>query len=151
MNDEMGERTRQFDFESVIVPDFFEGNDFAGAIHVALHKVAAQTITDGKGALKIHDGPHFEIAEIGDPQGFMKEIKTGRSVFDFGNRQARTISGDTFTDGEFVNEARPNLKPRSVFDRFNGGDFACFFNDTCEHVEHYRRTLGKSRSIVRLR
>ena len=75
-----------------------EASDAADAVHVALHKVAAEPGAGGEGAFEIYQVAGFFFREIRAAEGFTGEIggKTLRVEFDYG--QAAAIYGDAVAE-----------------------------------------------------
>jgi iron-sulfur cluster assembly protein len=133
----------------VVLTNPLVSGHFGAGVDMALHEVAAETITDAEGTLEIDGTAGFQIAEIGETQGLVEEVETHRPIFHLRDGETGPVVGDTFAEGGFAGERSLHPEFRAGLDRLQCDDLAAGFHDACEHAGGYVATAGLDREKSR--
>jgi hypothetical protein len=113
---------------------FLQRNYARSAIHVALHKMAAETSIGREGALEIDAAFLAQGLQVCAVESLREKIEgklfgaTGR------NGQAAAIDRNAVADSDLLRETRRHdLKARALISRVDSADAADFFNQTGKH------------------
>ena len=149
VNDEVGEFARQGDGEPVVLTHALVSGHFCAGVDMPLHEMAAESVADAEGTLKIDGIARFQIPEIGKAQGLVEEVETHRAVLHLRDGETGSVVGDAFAKGEFAGERCLHPEFGAGLDRLQCDDLAAGFHNACEHAGGYVATAGLDREKSR--
>lgn len=108
--------------------------DFAGAVDVALHDVAAEAVADGGGPLEVDAGADGEGAEAGALEGLRHDIGGELVAFVVDDGEAYAVDGDGVAVFRALGDhGAAQAEATGVVEGLDGGDLAQLFDDSGEH------------------
>lgn len=110
--------------------------DDADVVDVAGDKMSAEAGVGGEGAFEVDEGAFGEGLEIGFAACFFEEVEAEEIFLDGDDGEAAAVVGDAVADFcAFVDDLRFYGEAPALIRLFKFDDFACFFDDACEHGE----------------
>src|SRR5574343_1342527 len=137
--DVLGDVLRGTDFEQAVVADGIEAQNFANAVYVAGHQMAADHVGQAQGLFQV------DRARLGEAdrarQGFRRDVDSEAVTFLGDDGQADTVVGNGVTECDFGNVELAGIDMQATAD-FARGDFgnaADCRDDSREHGKTCRK------------